>query len=87
MGRFFLALPPPPPPFHPPCSLFSLPLVWIAFALDGIAITKKGKGTPFIPLSRRSGVIANWGDHAALKEILVVSVFSLFAWWDEGRKE
>ena len=47
MGRFFLALP--PPPSHPPCSLFSFPLVWIAFALDGIAITKKGKGFP--PLS------------------------------------
>ena len=76
-SRFLLFL-------FPPFSLFSsFPLVWIAFALDGIAITKDGMEgfPPSIPtlLSRRSGVIAKGEDHVALKGILVVSVFSLFA--------
>ena len=46
MGRFFLAL-----ILFPPYSLLSsFPLVWIAFALDGIAITKDGmEGFPLYP--------------------------------------
>ena len=48
----------------------------------GLRLRRTGwKGFPFIPtlLSRRSGVIAKGEDHVALKGILVVSVFSLFA--------
>ena len=56
MGRFFLAL---LPPSHPPCSLFSFPLVWIAFALDGIAITK----------DEMEGFLPPYPNNAALEKI------------------
>ena len=80
MGRFFLALPLPP---LPPCLLSLFFFSCLDRFRAGWNCDYEGRVawvSPFIPLSRRFGVIANGGeDHVALKGILVVSVFSLFA--------
>ena len=82
MGRFFLALPPLSfSTFLPPSFLLFL-LSGSLSRWMGLRLRRTGwKGSPLIPtlLSRRSGVIAKGEDHVALKGILDVSVFSLFA--------
>ena len=79
-GTFFLALPLPP---LPPCLLSLFFFSCLDRFRAGWNCDYEGRVawvSPFIPLSRRFGVIANGGeDHVALKGILVVSVFSLFA--------